>query len=493
MSCYIAIDLKSFYASVECVERGLDPLTTNLVVADVSRTEKTICLAVSPSLKAYGISGRARLFEVNQRLREVNRDRLYHSPQGYLTGKSVNDAELSANPGLEVDYIAAPPRMSFYMDYSARIYKIYLRHISPEDIHVYSIDEVFIDATHYLNTYRCTPRELAKRMTREVLAETGITATVGIGTNLYLAKVAMDIVAKHLPADEEGARIAELDEMSYRHQLWSHTPLTDFWRVGRGIGNKLTALGLNTMGDVARQSLTDETPLYRLFGVNAELLIDHAWGWEPCTMEQVKAYRPVTHSLSSSQVLSDPYPFAKARIVVREMAIAIALDMVDKRLVADQLTLTINYDTENLKQANIRNAYKGEVVRDWYGRMVPRHAHGTARLPRMTSSRRLITKAVLDIFDRTVNPDLLIRRITIGTYHVEDERRHRQSGVQRDLFSDSEEALNEEKLLNRERRMQEAALAIKKRFGKNALLWGTDFEEGATARQRNSQIGGHHE
>ena len=493
MSYYLAIDLKSFYASVECVERGLNPLTTNLVVADKSRTDKTICLAVSPSLKAYGISGRARLFEVEQCLRDVNRDRLYHSPAGLFTGKSVNDKELKANAGLEVDYIAAPPRMSFYMAYSARIYKTYLRFVSAEDIHVYSIDEVFIDVTHYLATYHCTPHELAIRMIRSVLKETGITATAGIGTNLYLAKVAMDIVAKHLPADADGVRIAELDEMSYRRQLWSHTPLTDFWRVGHGISNKLISNGMNTMGDVARMSLTNEALLYRLFGVNAELLIDHAWGWEPCTMDQIKAYRPETNSLSSSQVLTEPYTFAKARIVVREMAIAVALDLVDKHLVADQLTLTINYDTENLKNDKIRKNYKGEIVRDWYGREVPHYAHGTARLSRMTSSRRIITKAVLDIFDRTVNPDLLIRRITIGTYNVVDEQKQRQTGVQQNLFSNTEEALNEEAQLRREQRMQKAALAIKKRFGKNALLWGTDFEEGATARQRNRQIGGHHE
>lgn len=493
MNHYIAIDLKSFYASVECVERGLNPLTTNLVVADKSRTDKTICLAVSPSLKAYGISGRARLFEVEQCLRDVNRDRLYRSPSGIFTGKSVNDTELKANANLEVDYIAAPPRMAFYMDYSARIYKTYLNYVSADDIHVYSIDEVFIDVTHYLDTYHCTPHELASRMIRSVLKETGITATAGIGTNLYLAKVAMDIVAKHLPADADGVRIAELDEISYRRQLWSHTPITDFWRVGRGIGSKLLANGMKTMGDVARYSLTNEDLLYHLFGVNAELLIDHAWGWEPCTMKQIKAYRPQTNSLSSSQVLTEPYTFDKARVVVREMALAVALDLVDKHLVAEQLTLTINYDTENLKRDEIRKKYKGKVVRDWYGREVPQYAHGTARLPRMTSSRRIITNAILDIFDRTVDHNLLVRRITIGTYNVVDERKYRQTGIQQDLFSDTEETKKEEELLSRERRMQEATLSIKKRFGKNALLWGTDFEDGATARQRNRQIGGHHE
>ena len=370
MASYIAIDLKSFNASVECVERGLNPLSTNLVVADVSRTEKTICLAVSPSLKAYGIGGRARLFEVVQRLREVNRDRLYHSPEGIFRGKSVDDNVLKAHPEYEVDYIAAPPRMAFYLDYSARIYQVYLRYIAPEDIHVYSIDEVFMDVTHYLATYRCTAHELARRMIGDVLRETGITATAGIGTNLYLCKVAMDIVAKHLPADKDGVRIAELDEMEYRRQLWSHTPLTDFWRVGRGISAKLQAHGMQTMGDVARRSLTDEAMLYKLFGVNAELLIDHAWGWEPCTMKEIKAYRPATHSLSSSQVLQEPYTFRKARVVVREMADAVALGLVDKGLVADQFTLMVNYDRESHTE--------GEKVRDWYGRVVPKPVHATA-------------------------------------------------------------------------------------------------------------------
>lgn len=493
MSCYVAIDLKSFYASVECVERGLNPLTTNLVVADVERTEKTICLAVSPSLKAYGIGGRARLFEVVQRLREVNRERLYHSPEGIMRGKSYDDPTLRTHPELEVDYIAAKPRMACYLDYSARIYNIYLRYIAPEDIHVYSIDEVFIDVTHYLGTYRCTARELAMRMIRDVLRETGITATVGIGTNLYLCKVAMDIVAKHLPADSDGVRIAELDEMGYRRQLWNHTPLTDFWRVGHGIARKLNANGMRTMGDVARRSLTDEALLYRLFGVNAELLIDHAWGWEPCTMAMVKGYRPATNSLSSSQVLQEPYSFQKARVVVREMADAVALELLDKRLVADQLALSVNYDRESL------HGYHGEVVTDWYGRTVPRPAHGSVRLPRPTSSATLVTRAVVDLFDRIVDPSLLVRRLTIGTYNVVDERKVADAPADRqlDLFTDYEaqqrRSLDEQAALDRERRMQEAALAIKKRFGKNAILRGTDFEEGATARSRNRQIGGHHE
>ncbi len=487
MASYIAIDLKSFYASVECVERGLNPLSTNLVVADVSRTEKTICLAVSPSLKAYGIGGRARLFEVVQRLREVNRDRLYHSPEGIFRGKSVDDNVLKAHPEYEVDYIAAPPRMAFYLDYSARIYQVYLRYIAPEDIHVYSIDEVFMDVTHYLATYRCTAHELARKMIGDVLRETGITATAGIGTNLYLCKVAMDIVAKHLPADKDGVRIAELDEMEYRRQLWSHTPLTDFWRVGRGISAKLQAHGMQTMGDVARRSLTDEAMLYKLFGVNAELLIDHAWGWEPCTMKEIKAYRPATHSLSSSQVLQEPYTFRKARVVVREMADAVALGLVDKGLVADQFTLMVNYDRESHTE--------GEKVRDWYGRVVPKPVHATATLPQPSSSARLITQAIIRLYDSMVDASLLVRRITIGTYNVTPAAQQNTSDVQLDLFSDPEvveaQRKKEQESLAREQRMQKATLAIKRKFGKNAILRGTDFEEGATARDRNRQIGGH--
>ena len=487
MSSYIAIDLKSFYASVECVERGFNPLTTNLVVADVSRTEKTICLAVSPSLKAYGIGGRARLFEVVQRLREVNLDRLYHSPEGIFRGKSVSDPELKAHPELEVDYIAASPRMAFYLDYSARIYKVYLRYIAPEDIHVYSIDEVFMDVTHYLDTYRCTAHELARRMIGDVLRETGITATAGIGTNLYLCKVAMDIVAKHMPADADGVRIAELDEMEYRRRLWTHTPLTDFWRVGRGISRKLQLHGMQTMGDVARRSLTDEALLYKLFGVNAELLIDHAWGWEPCTMKEIKSYRPSTHSLSSSQVLAEPYSFSKARVVVREMADAVALHLVDKQLVADQFTLTVNYDSSNRPT--------DDMVNDWYGRSVPRPAHGTARLPQPSNSGRQIMQALIALYDTLVDRSLSVRRITIGTYNVTPASTRPAAVQQLDLFSDAEgearRMQQEQETLDRERRMQMAALAIKKKFGKNALLRGTDFEEGATARDRNRQIGGH--
>ena len=494
---YIAIDLKSFYASVECVERHLDPLTTNLVVADTSRTEKTLCLAVSPSLKAYGISGRARLFEVIQRLREVNNERRYQSPGFRLTGKSTSDIELRQHPDWEVDYIAATPRMAFYIDYSTRIYKTYLKYIAPEDIYVYSIDEVFIDATQYLQSYKMTGHELARKMIADVLQTTGITATAGIGTNMYLCKIAMDIVAKHIPADKDGVRIAELDEMSYRRQLWNHRPLTSFWRVGKGIAQKLESYGLDTMGKIARCSLRNEELLYNLFGVNAELLIDHAWGWEPCTMEAVKAYRPETNSLSHGQVLQSAYDWKKARVVVQEMADAIALELVDKRLVTNQLVLTVSNDSESLSDPEIRAKYHGPVTTDYYGRKAPKHAHGTANLERMTSSSRLITKAVMSLYDRFVNPDLLVRRINITTNNVIEESKASEHNmpIQLDLFTDYEELErknNEEKAaLEKERKMQEAVLSIKKRFGKNAILKGLNFEDGATAKERNQQIGGH--
>ncbi|MGI6242370.1 MAG: DNA methylase [Prevotella sp.] len=495
---YIAIDLKSFYASVECVERGLDPLTTNLVVADVSRTEKTICLAVSPSLKAYGISGRARLFEVVQRLREVNGERRQHARGHVLTGKSVSDPELKANPQLEVDYIAAMPRMSHYIQYSARIYQIYMRYISPEDMHVYSIDEVFFDVTNYLSIYKMTAHELAMTMVRAVLRETGITATAGIGTNLYLAKIAMDIVAKHMPADKDGVRIAELDEMTYRRQLWNHEPLTSFWRVGRGIAGRLEPYGIKTMGQIARCSLINEEFLYKLFGVNAELLIDHAWGWEPCTIEAIKAYKPKENSLSSGQVLQEPYTFKKARVVAKEMADTMALDLVDKQLVTDQIVLTVGYDVESLTNPAIRATYDGPVMTDHYGRKVPKSAHGSARLGLYNSSSKIITQAVTQVFDSIVNPNLLVRRLTLVADHVIGEGQALQQSkepVQLDMFTDYE-ALRRQKQkmrdsLAKERRMQKTLLDIKKKFGKNAILKGLDFEEGATTRSRNSQIGGH--
>ena len=494
---YIAIDLKSFYASVECVERGLDPLTTNLVVADKSRTDKTICLAVSPSLKAYGIGGRARLFEVVQRLREVNGKRLQSLPTRQFTGKSVHDHELKAHPDWEIDYITAPPRMAHYIDFSTRIYQVYLKYIAPEDIHVYSIDEVFIDATNYLLHYKMTGRELARTMVKEVLKQTGITATAGIGTNMYLCKIAMDIMAKHVPADEEGVRIAELDEMSYRRQLWDHRPLTDFWRVGRGIAQRLALYDIDTMGKIARCSVENEELLYQLFGVNAELLIDHAWGWEPCTIDMVKAYRPEVNSLSSGQVLTCPYDAKKAKVVIKEMADNMAMNLVSKRLVTDQIILTIGYDTESMTNPAIRAKYKGPVTTDHYGRAVPKHAQGTEHLKRPTASARLLIRATTSLFDRIINPDLLIRRLNITVNHVVDRSMAKkgEKPVQLDLFTDYEALRQqqeaEEQVLEKEQRMQEVLLNIKQRYGKNAILRGLNFEEGATAIDRNKQIGGH--
>lgn len=490
---YIAIDLKSFYASVECVERGLDPLTTNLVVADESRTEKTICLAVSPSLKAYGIGGRARLFEVVQRMKEVNA--LRRTERGGLgfTGKSWNDTELRERPELEIDFIRAMPRMAFYIDYSTRIYRVYLKYVSAEDIHVYSIDEVFMDVTNYLETYKMTGHELAMTIIRDVLQTTGITATAGIGTNLYLAKVAMDIVAKHLPADEDGVRIAELDEMTFRRLLWNHRPLTDFWRIGHGIANRLAAYGLDTMGRIARCSLLNENLLYRLFGVNAELLIDHAWGWEPCSMAAVKAYRPRTHSLSSGQVLTCPYTPEKTLVVLMEMADGLALDLLDKGLTTNHLVLYVGYDTQSLVS---HPDYDGEVTIDRYGRKTPKHAGGRVTLEEHTSSSKIITDAVVKLFRRLVNPDFLIRRVNLTVAHLMDEHAEKKKlPVQLDLFTDYEELRRREqqkkKSLEKERKMQKTVLALKKRFGKNAILKGVSFREGATARERNKQIGGH--
>ncbi|MBQ0077931.1 MAG: DNA methylase [Bacteroidales bacterium] len=477
---YIAIDLKSFYASVECVDRGFYPLTTNLVVADVSRTEKTICLAVSPSLKSYGISGRARLFEVVQQVAKINAERRRNAPGGHLKGESYDNPSVQADASLALGYIAAQPRMRRYMEVSTQVYGVYLKHVAAEDIHVYSCDEVFIDATAYLNSYKCTAHELAMRMVRDVLATTGITATAGIGTNLFLAKIAMDIEAKHSPADKDGVRIAELDEMSFRRKYWSHRPLTDFWRIGHGLAAKLEANGLYTLGDVARCSLLAEARLYKLFGVNAELLIDHAWGWEPCTIAQIKAYKPTTNSLSSGQVLSEPYNFEKARTVMREMTDSLVLDLVSKKLVTDQMVLTVGYDIENLGKGS---SYDGEVVRDWYGREVPRPAHGSINLGRHTSSTSAITDAVMHLFDRTVDRNLLVRRMYIVANHAISESSIQ--GVQLDLFNDPHEDDQ------RERRRQEAILSIKKKYGKNAILKGTNFEEGATAIERNKQVGGH--
>lgn len=490
---YISIDLKSFYASVECVERGLDPLSTNLVVADVGRTEKTVCLAVSPSMKAYGIGGRARLFEVVQRMREVNAERRRALGYGQFSGRSSSDRELKARPDLEADYITAVPRMAFYIEYSTRIYQIYLRYFAPEDIHVYSIDEVFIDATAYLSLYGKTARELAMTIIRDILGSTGITATAGIGTNLYLAKVAMDIVAKHIPADGDGVRIAELDEMSYRRLLWDHRPLTDFWRVGHGTAARLAPYGMDTMGKIARFSLTDEDVLYRLFGVNAELLIDHAWGWEPCTIEAIKAYRPESSSLGSSQVLTCPYSAERALVVIMEMADSLALDLLEKRLVTDQIVMSVGYDVESLSGGEGRVSYTGETHVDRYGRRVPKPSHGSLNLGGQTSSAGRLRQAAEELFRRLVHPELLVRRLSITANHVVGEspvteRRH----VQLDLFTDCEQQRRQEReSAEKERRMQEAIIELKKRFGKNAILKGLNFQDGATGRERNSQIGGH--
>ena len=464
---YIAIDLKSFYASVECVDRGLDPLTTNLVVADESRTDKTICLAVTPSLKAYGIPGRARLFEVKQKARGI-------------------------------PFIIAPPRMAHYIEVSSRIYSVYLKYIAPEDIHVYSIDEVFMDVTNYLPTYKMTAHQLAMTMIRDVLAQTGITATAGIGTNMYLCKVAMDIMAKKMPADKDGVRIAELDEMSYRRELWDYRPITKFWRVGRGIADKLAIHGIDTMGRLARMSVENEELLYKLFGVNAELLIDHAWGWEPCTIADVKAYRPESNSFSSGQVLQEPYTFQKARVVIMEMAEGMALDLVAKRMVTDQLVLTVGYDAESLTRPDIRACYHGEITTNHYGKLVPKHAHGSSRFRRPTSSSRLLMTAAAELFDRHVHPDLLIRRLNLCVNHVVPESTIAQQPAkpqQLDLFTDYEalalQEQQEQARLDKERRLQEVQLKIKERFGKNAILRGLNYEEGATAKERNAQIGGH--
>lgn len=494
---YLCIDLKSFYASVECIDRGLDPMTTNLVVADLSRTEKTICLAVTPSLKSYGVSGRARLFEVVQRVKQVNADRLRKAPGRQFTGKSSHNPDLQSNPSLELDYVVASPRMAHYVECSTRIYKVYLKYIAPEDIHVYSIDEVFIDLTHYLGTANMSAHDFARMLIRDVLATTGITATAGIGTNMYLAKIAMDITAKKMPADQDGVRIAELDEISYRSKLWSHRPLTDFWRVGKGYATKLEANGMYTMGDVARCSVYNEDLLYKLFGVNAELLIDHAWGWEPCTIADVKAYKPSTSSLSSGQVLKQPYTFDKAKLVTREMTELLVLDLVEKQLVTDQMVLTIGYDIENLTDPQISSKYSGPVTTDHYGRKVPKHAHGTANLSRKTASTKLIVGTVMDLYDRIVDKNLLVRRITLAACKLtpESELTLTDAVEQLDLFTDYEalkKQRKEEKAeLEREKKMQKTMLEIKRKFGKNAILKGMNLEEGATARERNTQIGGH--
>lgn len=494
---YIAFDLKSFYASVECRERGLDPMDTNLVVADESRTDKTICLAVTPSLKSFGIPGRGRLFEVRQRMTEINAERRFCAPQHSLCGTSCFSSELQANPALAADFITAPPRMALYMEYSTRIYTIYMKYAAPEDIVVYSIDEVFMDVTDYLAAFHLTPHALAAKIIQDVFSETGITATAGIGTNLFLCKAAMDIVAKHIPPDENGVRIAGLDEMSYRRTLWTHRPLTDFWRVGRGYARKLMENGMFTMGDVALCSVTHEDLLYTLFGKNAELLIDHAWGWEPCTIKDIKNYRPASQSLGSSQVLPCPYSPEKARLVLQEMADLLVLDLTDKSLVTDQLVITVGYDIENLSDPKRACNYRGPVVLDPYGRRIPKHAHGTASLNHHTASAREIMSAAGELFDRIVNPDLLIRRLSVTANHTLPESTASQSirYEQLDLFTDYADLENrynqEQAALKREKKLQQTMLAIKKKYGRNSIVRGMSLEEGATARERNKQIGGH--
>lgn len=495
---YLAIDLKSFYASVECRDRGLDPLDTHLVVADEGRTDKTICLAVTPSLKRYGLSGRCRLFEVRQCVKEANAKRRQNAPDKTLEGASCLASELQENPRLALDFVIAPPQMARYMDISTQIYRIYMKYVAPEDIVVYSIDEVFMDVTNYLRTYQLTPRALAMKIILDVLETTGITATAGIGTNLFLCKVAMDIVAKHIPADENGVRIAELDEMKFRRELWTHRPLTDFWRVGRGYARKLEANRMFTMGDVARCSVYQEDKLYKLFGKNAELLIDHAWGWEPCTIADIKAYKPSSNSIGSGQVLHCAYEAEKAKLVLREMADVLVLDLVDKGLVTDQIVIDVGYDIDNLTDPVRSRQYRGPVETDRYGRKIPKSAHGSINLDGYTSSTKKIMGAVSELFDRMVDKNLLVRRMNITANHVlgeNDAPSKTAQYEQLDLFTDFaavEEAQKREQTeLEREKKMQQAMLTIKKKFGKNAILKGMNLEEGATAKARNEQIGGH--
>ena len=490
---YVAIDLKSFYASVECQERGLNPITTNLVVADSSRTEKTICLAVSPSLKQYGIPGRARLFEVVQKVKEVNIERKRKAPNQAFTGSSYDDIALKKNPDLELSYIVAPPRMSHYMKFSTNIYNVYLKWFSPEDIYVYSIDEVFIDITHYLQTYNMKARELVTKVIQDVYETTGITATAGIGTNLYLCKVAMDIVAKHVEPNKNGVRIAGLDEMTYRKLLWDHRPITDFWRVGKGYSKKLGEHRIYTMGDIARVSIQNEELLYKLFGINAELLIDHAWGWEPVTIKQIKAYKPTTNSISSGQVLHCPYNFEQTKLIVKEMTELLTLDLVEKNLVTNQIVLTVGYDIENLTDPYISNSYNGEITIDRYGRKIPKHAHGTINLDHKTSSTKIIMEATMKLYERIMNKKLLVRRINITANNVVDEETAKQEKTfeQIDLFTNYQEKVEKRKEEQTEKELQKAMIDIKKKYGKNAILKGMNLQEGGTTIERNGQIGGH--
>ncbi len=492
---YVSIDLKSFYASVECQERGLNPITTNLVVADISRTEKTICLAVSPSLKSYGIPGRARLFEVIQKVKEVNIERKRKAPNQTFTGSSYDNTAILKNPDLELSYIIAPPRMGFYMKYSTNIYNIYLKWFSSDDIYVYSIDEVFIDVTHYLKTYHMTARELVTHVIQDVYKNTGITATAGIGTNLYLCKIAMDIVAKHVEPNKNGVRIAGLDEMTYRKLLWNHRPLTDFWRVGSGYAKKLEAHGIYTMGDVARTSIQNEELLYKLFGINAELLIDHAWGWEPVNIKQIKEYKPENNSISSGQVLHCPYDYEKTKLIIKEMTELLTLDLVKKNLVTNQIVLTVGYDIENLTDPFIKNLYKGEITTDRYGRKIPKHAHGTINLDHKTSSTKIIMDAIMKLYERIINKQLLVRRINITVNNVVDEftEKNKKTYEQIDLFTDYQqkaEKLQKEKM---EKELQKAMIGIKNKYGKNAVIKGMNLQDGGTTIDRNKQIGGHME
>lgn len=492
---YIAIDLKSFYASVECVQRGLDPLKTNLVVADPSRTQKTICLAVSPSLKKLGVGGRDRLFEVVKTVDELNKKRLAAcGPEGFK-GESYDEDELLRNPSLKIGYIIAPPQMARYIEASSKIHEVYLKYIAPEDMHVYSIDEVFMDVTAYLKTYGMNAHELARKMITDVYKTTGITATAGIGTNLYLCKIAMDIIAKHAPADENGVRIASLDEKLYRQKLWDHRPITDFWRVGKGYAASLAKNGIYTMGDVALCSLNSagEDMLYKLFGVNAELLIDHAWGYEPCTIAQIKSYKPKSNSISSGQVLKEPMEADKAGLLIKEMAELLSLELVEKGLVTKQIVITAGYDIQNLEDEKTASEYKGDIKKDRYGRNIPKHAHGTENLERYTSSSRIIIQAALKLYERIINQDLLIRRLNITAAGVirEGDVSQKEAYKQMSIFDLVKDDEKETAELEKEKKIQKAALDIKKKYGKNAILKGMNLEEGGTTIERNGQIGGH--
>lgn len=492
---YMCIDLKSFYASVECRERGLDPLNTNLVVADPSRTEKTICLAVSPSLKAYGIAGRARLFEVIQRVKEVNKERISKIKKEF-TGKSYIDSELKKDPNLELDYIAAVPRMRLYMKYSTDIYNIYLKYIAPEDILVYSIDEVFCDITNYLNLYKSTPKELVTKIIHDVYTTTGITATSGLGTNMYLAKIAMDITAKHMKPNSYGVRLAYLTEQKYKETLWDHKPLTDFWRVGQGYARKLEKYGMYTMGDIARMSINNEDLLFKLFGVNAELLIDHAWGYEPCTIKEAKSYKPQNKSLSTGQVLHEPYNYEKTKIIVKEMTDLLVLDLVKKHLITNQIVMTIGYDVECLTNPKIALKYDGPITTDHYGREVPLHAHGTINIDHYTSSTKTIMSSVMKLFNRIINPILLVRRINIVANNIVDENYQEPKQIEQiDLFTDMDKVIKDEEKNKKdeqeERKVQHAILDIQEKYGKNSILKGMNYQQGATTKERNLEVGGH--